>query len=138
MLNLTLIERHLFADPKVRARLIRDYGLEPAPTAPAELSAGLVTAFGQTPREAPLEADVSDAEVYRAAVLALASNSRSWSTFIGREPELAELLGGYDPHVVAAREPGVGDLAACVPGQTSSADARAMLAWAGLISGAGG
>jgi hypothetical protein len=29
MLNLALIERQLFADPKVRARLIRDYGLDP-------------------------------------------------------------------------------------------------------------
>jgi hypothetical protein len=77
MLNLTLIERQLFADPTIRARLIRECRLDPAPTTPAELSAGLVTAFAQIPREAPLEAGASDSEVYRAAVLALASNSRS-------------------------------------------------------------
>ncbi len=142
MTNLDLVEQQLFADPKVRDRLVKDYGLSPAPTTPAELSRGLVTAFGQRPLPDPLNANVSYRDVYRAAVLALASNSRSWSSFIAREPQLAELLRGYDPQAVASAVATgaltAGDLAACIPGQTSSADARAMLSWADLIANAGG
>ena len=142
MINLDLIEQRLFDDPNVRARLVKDYGLSPVPTTAAELSRGLITSFGQRPVSDPLDPNVSYRDVYRAAVLALASNSRSWSSFIAREPQLAELLRGYDPQAVASAVATgaltAGDLAACIPGQTSSADARAMIAWADLIANAGG
>ena len=135
VLDLPAVEHALFTEAKARSRIVRDYSLDPVPITPAGLAQALVAALGQRPRPEPLDADVPDREVYRAAVLALASNSRSWSTFIANEPRLRELLRDYDPH---ASELSLDALRACIPGQTSGADARAMLAWADLIAGADG
>jgi hypothetical protein len=81
---------------------------------------------------------VSNAGVFRAAVKAIGSNSRTWATFLRNEPRIVDLLGGYDPvftHQAFTR----GDLSliqlkSCVPGQSSTADAKAIRGWAALLS----
>lgn len=82
---------------------------------------------------------VSNAEVFRAGVRALASNSRAWSTFLKYEPTLTRLLLEYDPagvkRAVETNRLGLPELKACLPGQTSTADARAILKWAEYLPG---
>jgi len=78
--NLDLIEQRLFENPKVAGRLRRDYGLE-GDGSPQDLAAQMVRALGQEPGGGD-DRELSNRDVFRAAVRTLASNSRSWSTFL--------------------------------------------------------
>jgi hypothetical protein len=138
-LDLDRIASRLFGDERVLERIRRDYGLGPL-RSPEDLIAGIVGAFGQMPSSGGQdERAPSDRVVFRAAVRALASNSRTWTSFLRGEDRLTALLHGYDPRAVAAAcDAGaldVADLRRCLPGQTGSADARAIVAWARLLAG---
>jgi hypothetical protein len=129
----------LFDDPRVRVRLARDYGFA-VPTSCTELRHALVASFDQA-RGAGSESTLMDArEVFRAAVRALGSNNRTWSTFVRREPELRALLRDYDPAATAcALRSGAllpDSIAQCLPGQTGPADARAIAKWAQMLADA--
>lgn len=123
----------LAEDPAVRGRLVRDFALTPASDAPEDLVATLLEAFDQAPLENPLRRPPSPTELFRAAVRALGSNSRRWSTFLAAEPDLADLLHQYDPdRVVSDIEAGsldVDRLLPYFPGITGRADAAAVLGW---------
>jgi len=135
--DLAQIRERLYADPQVVAKLAADYGLSQPPGDPNELATALTDAFGQQPDTTRVKRTVTNREVFRAAVWALASNSRSWSTFIQYEPTLAELLGDYDPKAthgaITDGRLNLTDVKACLPGQTATADAVAILRWADLL-----
>jgi len=137
-INLHAMKTRLFGHPKLRARILRDYAVATAPTNPDEFAEAVVNQFDQAPVSSPLEQTLSDSDVFRAAVKALASNSRSWATFLRFERRLAGLLGEYDPAAShLAFEEGrldVTQVAACLPGTSSTADARAIKAWAVLLN----
>ena len=137
-IDLELIKQRLFSDPSVRHKILQDYGLTVQPQDPDELAAELIKQLGQSPVDDPLAQKPSNAEVFRAAVKALSSNSRAWATFLKAEPKLCSLLGGYDPayahYAFEAGDLGIDDLKACLPGQSSSADAVAILRWAQLLT----
>ncbi len=123
----------LTSDPSIRARLVRDYGLQPASSQPDDLVGALLEAFGQAPLANPLRRPPSPTEVLQAAARAIGSNSRRWSTFVALEPALAELLHNYDP-VAAVADIDAGRLSVdllrpCFPGITGRADATAILRW---------
>lgn len=127
----------LAADPVVRSRLASVYGL-PATGSAAAFVATLLEAFDQAPQPDPLAADYSGKAVFRAAVNALGSNSRSWSTFLLRRDALEGLLLGWEPVAVhAAARDGrltIEDLRPFFPGTTGRADATALLGWAERLS----
>ncbi|TVQ32423.1 MAG: hypothetical protein EA376_06015 [Phycisphaeraceae bacterium] len=127
----------LFADEKIRHRICRDYALDPS-LSHEQLAEALVEAFGQNPGAGPDgRREATNQVVYRAAALALASNSRSWATFLPHEKSLAELTFGYDPYrtaaAVRAEQLTINDLAACLPGQTAGKDAHAIIRWAEML-----
>ncbi|MBI1381933.1 MAG: hypothetical protein GC161_12690 [Planctomycetaceae bacterium] len=135
--HLQAVSERLFGEKRVRRRICRDYGLDTT-LAPAHAAAALVAAIGQTPGAHGSDRTAhDDRAVFRAALRALASNCRSWATFLRYEHSLAELTGDYDPLRTAADVRAgrlqVDDLAVCLPGQTSRSDARAMLLWAETI-----
>ena len=132
-LDIEAVSDALAWESEVRAKLTSIYDLDPAGEAPAAFTAALIRAFDQAPVNDPLEG-MTASSVFEAAVRALGSNSRSWSSFITREPELALLLEEYDPHRVA-QAVRAGDLSAEVlrsyfTGVTGRADATAVLRWA--------
>jgi hypothetical protein len=137
ILDLDAIAHALTADPAIRQRLIRDYGL-PADLSGQELIDALLVEFDQAPAEDPFEEMRSPRSVFRAAVRSLGSNSRNWLHFARREPELAALLHDYDP-VAAQNDVRTGDLTAdglgeFFPGITRRRDAAAVLRWAERLS----
>lgn len=96
-IDVAFIKQRLFANGAVRAKIVRDYGLNPEPASADELAAALLAQFEQSPAQRPLEQSFSNRCVFRAAVKALGSNSRPWATFLKNERRLASLLGDYDP-----------------------------------------
>ena len=137
--NLKLIAHRLFEDPKIVAKLRRDYRIDDGITDPAGFADALVASFGQIPDDADSwDQPKSNATVFRAAVRALASNSRAWSFFLQYEEPLRVLLADYNPVSTLERlETGRLDVAAikaCLPGQTSTGDVQAITRWAVLLA----
>lgn len=138
-INIDLIKQQLFANPEIRSRILRDYGIKKQPFNAHELGMFVVGMFDQEPSPQPLQESVNNAQVFRAAVKSLGSNSRAWATFLNSEPKLRKLLHDYDPirssldfsqHKLTLEQ-----IKACLPGQSSSADASAIKQWADLLSG---
>lgn len=123
----------LHADRGIRERIARDYALPAAEAAgsPLEFVNAIINSFDQAPVDDPLR-PLSNNEVFKAATLALGSNSRSWATFLQSRDKLAEALGGYDP--VQARFVDTEVVAALLPGTTSRGDAKAIRQWADLLA----
>lgn len=135
-INLDLVAERLFENPRIGARIAADYGLVYRPA--MEMAAAMVAAFGQDGAAPNPSPNLSNRVVFRAAVRALASNSRSWSTFLRFETRLESLVAAYDPEATSAAHAAghleIAQIAQCLPGPTSSADAKAMMAWADLLS----
>jgi hypothetical protein len=129
----------LFRDPRICGKLAGDYGFD-VPSTQAALRQALVASFEQVRVTGSDSTPAGTSEVFRAAVRALGSNSRNWWRFVRGEPKLRALLKGYDPGA-AARAVGSGalatnEIARYLPGQTGSADARAVVKWAQLLADA--
>ena len=140
MLDIPKIKQRLFDGPK-RPSMMKAYGIAAAPETPDQFAEVMIAALDQTPVGEPLEQDLSDRTVFRAAVRSLGSNSRSWSAFLANEARLAALLGDYEPAAVSSRthdEDFHEAIKECLPGQTERADTRAVLRWADLLVGSGG
>ena len=137
-IDLDTIRRRLFENAAVRSRILRDYGVTLQPAAPEEFADAIVGQFDQATAPRPLDQDLTNDDVFRAAVKALASNSRSWATFLRSEPRLRELLSGYSPaesHEAFNRGTlRLEDVKECLPGQSSTADATAIRKWALLLT----
>jgi hypothetical protein len=138
VIDIDAIKRNLIANHHVREKLQRDFGLSGVFSNQDMFIAELIANLGQTPLADPLECSYTNANVFRAAVRALGSNSRKWSTFIKNENALAEMLGGYDPiYASNAIENNLLNrerLASCLGGQTETNDADAILHWAKLLA----
>ncbi len=67
-INISTIKQRLFADPVIRARILRDYGIDTQVTDSDELGHAAVTMLEQQPAMKPLEQGLSNAQVFRAAV----------------------------------------------------------------------
>ncbi len=136
-LDLAQIQERLYEDPQVVAKFTADYGLSQTPGNANELATALADAFGQQPDATRVKRTVTNREVFRAAVRALASNSRSWSTFLQHEETLAELLGDYDAgathDAITDGRLNLTDVKGCLPGQTATGDAVAILRWVDLL-----
>lgn len=140
-LDLELIKQRLFSDSRAQREILQDYGITVQPPDADAMAAALVAQLEQLPVDDPLAQNPNNADVFRAAVMALGSNSRAWVTFLKAEPKLSDLLGGYDPaythYAFEAGDLGIDDLKTCLPGQSSSADAVAIRRWSRLLTEVG-
>ena len=130
--NLDSIAERLFK-LGTREKIVRDYCIQEPHTA-AEFVQQILEKLGQKASENPLTQELDNNEVFEAAVRALASNSRRWSAFLKNEKELAERLSKFQVEEVARRPPSRIGISELLPGQTSNADAVAILKWANLLS----
>lgn len=136
-IDLNKVIEACFSNGGIRKRICEDYGVEDSGT-PQELASELVRSFGQAPPEGhSWEGRLENRCVFRAAVLAIGSNSRKWATFRKHEDRLREILFGYDPasvrkklHSSQSMERGI---KACLPGLTAGNDCKAILRWAELL-----
>lgn len=132
------IKERLFSDSNVRGKIARDFGIIDSTQTKEQFFTALTTALGQVAIECPLDQNIDNKIVFKAAVWALGSNSRRWSTFLANEEKLGGLLVDYDPHRVCDSCQNVPDflskVASCLPGQTASRDAEGIKAWALLLN----
>lgn len=137
-LDIALIQRRLFENASVRARIVRDYGLTADADTPQRFADSVVQQLDQASVPDPLAQQPDNAAVFRAAVMAIGSNGRSWANFLKNRQQLSDLLGQYDPvHAHQAFEEGalsLNEVKSCLPGQSSTADATAIQRWAALLS----
>jgi hypothetical protein len=128
------IQEQLFANTAARHRITRDFGLQGQFSNASEFASAVVASLDQAPAPVPWDQAPTNRQVFRAAVRALGSNSRSWGVFLTSLPTLTELLHGFDP--VATHQSAqsgrltMDEVKACLPGQSSTGDARAILQWA--------
>jgi hypothetical protein len=130
-LNEEAVAEALYRDENVRSRIASDYGIENVAPSPLEFVNQVVEAFKQAPSPDPL-APLSNAKVFEAAALALASNSRSWATFLKTKDQLYDALGGLE--LAKARHADPATVAKYVPRGMGSDDAGAMLKWAKMLA----
>jgi hypothetical protein len=137
VIDLDAIKRSLYDKVLVRSRIARDFALTDPGTGPVDFFEAVIAALDQPPCR-PLEKSYSNNEVFRAAVRALGSNSRSWATYLRVESRLRELLCGFDAIETKRhldRESTLVDqFRKCLPGVTAGADARAIVAWADALA----
>lgn len=81
----------------VRDKIVKHYGLVDAPADPVQFVDAVVCRLNQPIARDAAHQALSPSRVFEAAVKAIGSNSRKWSSFLSIEPQLATLLGGYDP-----------------------------------------
>lgn len=130
-LNEEAVAKALFDDEKVRHRVARDYGITNVASSALEFVEQVIRTFDQAPSQDPL-APLSNAEVFKAAVLALASNSRTWATFLNTRDHLFDALGGLE--VAQARNADPVAVSKLLTGTTRNDDAAAMVKWAQLLA----
>ena len=140
VLNIERISERLFESREIRAKLCRDYCIEDIRD-PVKMADTLVSSMGQVRlSDSSTEYPENNRTVFRAAALALASNRRQWSIFLGRRGKFKSLLEQYDPiafsravEVDCAR---IRDVANCLGGPTWFAlrDANAMVKWATMLA----
>lgn len=137
-INVSLVKERLYANEKTREKILRHYAINSKPSNACEFCTAVVGALDQRASPQPLRQNLDKVQVFRAAVRAIGSNNRMWSTFLRSERRLSELLAGFDPTAANRLFQGSGSLIheikACLPGQSSSADARAICNWAQLLS----
>ena len=141
-IDLNKVIEACFSNGGIRKRICDDYGIEDSGT-PQDLASKLVKSFDQAPPEGHSWEDrLENRRVFRAAVLAIASNSRKWATFLKHKGRLRDILSGYDPASVreklcsgqwVERDMMERDIRACLPGQTGGNDCKAILRWAELL-----
>lgn len=132
-IDIRAIKARLFSDESVRSRIAHDYGLTIVSADADGFATDVLHKLGQRPSPAPLDQELSNADVFRTAVRALGSNQRKWADYLRIEPQIAEVLCDFDP-VESSRRARPEDISRWLPGQSKNADARAMIDWARLLS----
>lgn len=132
-LNGTAIAEALY--DKALPRLLREYNLQETPATPEALVEVLLQNLDQPAIEDLGASQVTNSDVYRAAVRSLGSGMRSWTKFIANENTLMAALGNpgaYDPEAAASKDPA--DLIRFVPGINQGSTAQAIIDWANLLT----
>jgi hypothetical protein len=130
LLDEQAVENALYSDERVRRQIEKHYGLKADIASAVEFVQEVVGGFNQHPSD--IFRQRSNSEVFTAAVGALASNSRNWSTYLQHRDDLTKILGNLDPQ--AAKTADLRTVAARLPGLTSTQDAEAILAWANILA----
>ena len=131
--RIDVIERQLFQN-NVSQKISNDYGLSGTYSDPHQFAQAFLTALGQTPVGNPIAISYTNNDVFEAAVRALGSNARKWSSFLANEPALRRTLQNYDPGMVIASGVSPVSLMPFLPGQTAPNDSHAIIVWAHLLN----
>jgi hypothetical protein len=118
---------------RAKDKIAGDYQFE-VPTNPQELAERVLRALDQQTCANPLVQHYDNRVIFKAAVRSLASNMRKWSTFLAHEPKITTLLKDYVIEDLSLSPPDVSVLRQALKGQTSTQDARSILAWLSLLS----
>lgn len=132
-LDIEKIKQRLASDPAVRSRIGRDFGLSGMQGSVDSFIYDLLTQLDQKPNASPLDQRWTSTQVFRAAVRALGSNSRDWAAYLKQESRIRDLLCDFDP-AATAKAVRPAQVAELLRGQSSGADARAILQWAALLA----
>jgi len=136
-IDIAKVKERLFNDADIE-KLRRVYGFSVEPSTAEELAKELVNAFGQKTVDQPQARQVNNNAVFKAAVKAIGSNSRDWSTYLKKEDNIRELLNDYTPQkpfdYCTPEDCLTQRLKDCLPGLTSSSDAVAITQWASMLS----
>ena len=136
--DLNKVVEACFADSEIRKRICDDHRIESSGT-PQDVADRLVRSFDQIPPEDHFWEDpLENRCVFRAAVLAIASNRRSWADFLKHKCRLRHILCDYDPAAAFSKKLHSGqsmerEIKECLPGQTGGGDCKAILRWAELL-----
>lgn len=127
-IDTTKIVHYLWNDPGTRKRIEAEHNLGTTSSAD-EFSRSIIQALKQPVKS--IFREVTNREVFEAAVKALGSNSRQWSAFLSKEHELRELLEDYDPLKVYAKwnSEFENEVITFFPGQTRRNDVTAVYQW---------
>jgi len=132
MLPLDNIRSELFASEKGAEKVRAAYNLS-ADLHGSSLESAMWEVLGQAPREST-DRSPSNAVVFKAAALALASNMRSWAKMHARLNELERACRGYEPSLVANDvDATISALATILTGQSGKGDRTATVRWAMLL-----
>ncbi len=138
VLDIEKVMERLFEDKRIKQRICRDFCIEETGDY-VELADRLIESLGQEQVHGCPEPDeTSNSDVFRAAILSLASNMRNWSRFLERKDEFGQLVCNYDPkkftQSTISNPTRRIELQKCLGGQTGSADSKAIVKWALLLS----
>lgn len=129
ILNLDKLKELLYTDEKVRNKIQNDYAFTEIPKDINDFSNLLISSLNQPVKD--IRREISNNEVFEAAVKSLGSNSRNWITFISKEESLKSTLFDYDPIKVHNNSKELmTTLRPYFPGQSCSNDVKAVLHWA--------
>lgn len=129
ILNLDMLKELLYSDVKIRNKIQKDYDFKKIPENIDDFSNILISSLNQPIKD--IRREISNNEVFEAAVKSLGSNSRNWTTFISQEKSLKSKLFNYDPIKVNDNSKELmTELLPYFPGQSCSNDIKAVLRWA--------
>ena len=132
-INLETIQDALFSNRKIRDRITRDYNLTQDLPTSRQFTEAVINQLGQAPAKSPLEQSLTDDQVFKAAVRAIGSNSRSWARYLRAEPELTRVLEKFS--VARVRLSGRTEteiqerIRLLLGGITARSDANAIVRW---------
>ncbi len=133
------MRKAIFFNPVIAGRVARDYGAPPG-TVGDELKDAVASKFQPLLPSMGAGAASPDDEVFTAAALALASNSRNWSKVIAKLEDLKSALLKFDPVAVASvadapteREALLARLTAILGGQTARQDSKSIIRFAQFL-----
>ena len=132
-IDIQKIKDRIFSNETVRLKIARDFGLTCIASDANSFAVDVLHQLGQKPSPFPLDQERTNSDVFRAAVRALGSNQRKWADYCRNEAHIRELLCDFNP-VEAVQDVSVDELKRWLPGQTSSADAKAIMEWAKLLA----
>ncbi|OXM84371.1 hypothetical protein [Paenibacillus rigui] len=131
-LNLDAMKQLIYQHAEGRLR--KSYGIVEPASGAGEFHRLLLQALKQQVK--PIQRQITNEEVFEAAVKSIGSNSRDWSTFIAKEPALRKLLAGYNPVQASMmdEETLLQQLRPYFPGTSCSTDCRAVAGWVRTLS----
>jgi hypothetical protein len=129
-LNLDLVSEQLF---RKQRKIASDYGIEHPDSAPGAFARQVITVLNQPPAPNPLQQEMDDRALFRAAVLAIWSSSTMWSSVVKRQDTVSKMLHQYDPIATVATNVSKVDLAKNLGSQYANDQANAMLRWATML-----
>src|SRR3974390_3915615 len=141
-LPLSRIRRELFDEPGVAAKIRRSYEIS-EPLVGLMLEQRVLDLLDQVEQD-PERVQWSNNEVFERAVLAIASNSRSWSPFRRSLGALRDRLLGFDVLLVArvfeadGGQERITALRSLLRGLTSGRDTKAVIQFAQRLASVGG
>lgn len=137
IINIEKIKDTIYNRQSIRKRICKAYNIDSMSDRNTFFNQ-LFDGLDQTPKQNPMDIKASNIDVFIAAVKALASNSRNWNVYLRNQHKLKNTLFNFDPHTTyrAVKDGKLSkeSIMQLLPGQTSGADAKAIILWSKILS----